>query len=348
MEKPELLSSDAGQSAARLVREMSRLYYLSRAIHVAAELGIAAHMSDEPITAASLAEKTGTDAAALTRLIRFLAAYRIFDERSPDRFCNTELSSVLCDDHPQSVCADLKRFRAPLWAAVGDLEHTIRTGESAFSHVHGVPFFQYLRENSELQRRFDDGMAGISNADDTAIASAYDFARFNRIVDVGGGRGGLLAQILIRAPNAMGVLFEQPQVLEAATRLDEASLMVRTEKVAGNFFDGVPDGADCYVIKGVLHDFDDEKCVRILSNCRRAMRAGGRVLIANQDLPVPIAGPHPNLTMDIQMMTLLTGRERVGAEWAEIFRRAGLRINNTIGTRVGFTLIEGIPIEHTH
>ena len=217
MEKPELLSSDAGQSAARLIREMSRLYYLSRAIHVAAELGIAAHMSGEPITAERLAEKTGTDAGALKRLICFLAAYRIFDERSPDKFCNTELSFVLCDDHPQSVCADLKRVRAPLWAAVGDLEHTIRTGHSAFSHVHGVPFFQYLRENSELQRRFDDGMARISDADDTAIASAYDFAGFNRIVDVGGGRGGLLAQILIRAPNATGVLFEQPQVLEAAT-----------------------------------------------------------------------------------------------------------------------------------
>ncbi len=345
MQRPELLSDDAGQSAARLIDEISRLFYLSRAVHVAAELGIADHMTGEPVTAASLAQKTGTEAAVLSRLMRFLAAYRIFEERSPDGFCNTELSSVLRDDHPQSVRANLRRIRAFWWSAVGDLEHTVRTGESAFSHVHGVRFFQYLRDNADIQRRFDDGMARVSDADDAAIASAYDFTRFERIVDVGGGRGGLLAQILTRAPNARGVLFDQPQVIAVATRLDDAGLSDRTEKIAGTFFDAVPGGADCYVIKGVLHDFDDGECVRILSNCRRAMRTGGHVLIANQDLPVPIVGPHRNLTMDIQMMTLLTGRERVRGEWAAIFRQAGLSIINSVETRVGFVLIDGIALE---
>jgi hypothetical protein len=206
-----------------------------------------------------------------------------------------------------------------------------------------VPFFQYLKSNEDIQKRFDEAMARISDTDDAAIASAYDFARFERIVDVGGGRGGLLVQILERAPDAVGVLFEQPQVVEVATRLDEADLLHRSEKIGGDFFEMVPDGADCYVIKGVLHDFDDDQCVAILSNCRKALSDGGCVLIANQDLPASIDGPHPNLTMDVQMMTLLHGRERSAHEWSNLFQQSGLKLGDAIQTDVGFTLVEGTP-----
>jgi C-methyltransferase len=343
MQKPELLSNDSEQSAARMIDEMSRLYYLSRAIHVAAELGIADQLAEERLPVASLAENTGTDGAALRRLLRFLSAYQVFEERAPDSFGNTDLSSVLRADHPQSVRANLRRIRTFWWSAVGELEHSIRTGDSAFSHVHGVPFFQYLKSNEDIQKRFDEAMARISDSDDAAIASAYDFTRFKRIVDVGGGRGGLLVQILKRAPDATGVLFEQPQVVEVATRLDEANLLDRSEKIGGDFFKGVPDGADCYVIKGVLHDFNDDQCVTILSNCRKALPEGGYVVIANQDLPASIDGPHPNLTMDIQMMTLLHGRERSVHDWSDVFRQSGLKLGDAIQTDVGFTLVEGTP-----
>jgi len=343
MQKPELLSSDAGQSAARMIDEMSRLYYLSRAIHVAAELGIADQLAEEPVTVTRLAENTGTNSGALKRLLRFLSAYRVFEERAPDSFCNTALSLVLRDDHPQSVRANLRRIRTFWWSAIGELEHSVLTGESAFSHAHGVPFFQYLKSNEDIQQRFDNAMARISDSDDSAIASAYDFTRFKRIVDVGGGRGGLLVQILERAPDAFGVLFEQPQVIEVATRLDEAGLLDRSEKIGGDFFETAPEGADCYVIKGVLHDFSDDQCVTILSNCCEALRDGGCVLIANQDLPASIDGPHPNLTMDVQMMTLLHGRERSVHEWSELFQKSGLKIGDAIQTDVGFTLVEGTP-----
>jgi C-methyltransferase len=300
-------------------------------------------LGDEPVGLGDLANKTGANAAALKRLLRFLSAYRVFEERSPDRFCNTTLSSVLRADHPNSVRANLRRMDASWWSAVAALEHSLRTGEAAFTHVHGMPFFQYLRANPEAQKRFDEGMALASDANDAAIAAAYDFKRCRRIVDVGGGRGGLLVQILGRAPEATGVLFEQPQVVEQPTRLQEAGLMERAELVAGDFFQSVPDHGDCYVIKGVLHDFDDQQCIRILTNCRTAMSGDGRVVIANQDLPSPVAGPHPNLTMDIQMMALLGGRERSAAEWSELFRRSGLRLSATSPTDVGFTLIEGKP-----
>jgi hypothetical protein len=253
------------------------------------------------------------------------------------------LSSVLRADHPNSVRASLRRIDESWWAAAGALAHSIRTGEAAFTHVHGIRFFEYLRTNADAQRRFDEGMAGSSDANDAAIAAAFDFARYRRIVDIGGGRGGLLMQILARAPDATGVLFEQPQVIERDTRLREAGLLGRAELVAGDFFQSVPAGGDCYVIKGVLHDFDDAQCVAILGNCRTAMRPDGCVVIANQDLPSPIDGPHPNLTMDIHMMTLLGGRERSAPEWSELFRGAGLALRATAPTEVGFTLIQALP-----
>ena len=344
MEKPELLSQDAGRSAASLIYEMSRLYYLSRAIQVAAELGIADRLADEPVALDQLAARTGTNAAALGRLLRFLAAYGVFRESPSERFSNTTLSLVLRDDDPHSVRANLRRVDRSWWSAAGALEHAVRTGEAAFRHVHGMPFFQYMKANAEAQKRFDEGMARYSDAHDAAIAAAFDFTRFRRIVDVGGGRGGLLRQILLRAPDAAGVLFEQPQVVEQARGLQAADPLSRAELVAGDFFAAVPAGGDCYVIKGVLHDFDDAQCVAILGNCRRAMRGDGCVVIANQDLPSRIDGPHPNLTMDLHMMTLLGGRERSAAGWSSLFRRAGLAARDGVETDVGFTLIEATPV----
>jgi|SRR5215470_14314520 len=344
MEKPDILSKEAGQSAARVVDEMSRLYYLSRAIHVAAELGIADCLTEAPVALEDIAEKTGTDATCLKRLLLFLSAYGIFVQTSDNMFCNTTLSSVLRSDHPNSVRAALRRIGDFWWSAVGQMEHAIRTGQSAFVHVHGVDFFQYLKASPDVQKRFDQGMASISDADDAAIAAAYEFGRFRRIIDVGGGRGGLLVQILKHVPAATGVLFEQPQVLERATRLADAGLGGRSEMVAGDFFKSVPAGGDCYVIKGVLHDFDDDHCVTILTNCRKSVTPQGRVVIANHDLPSIIDGPHPNLTMDIQMMTLLRGRERTIVDWSELFRRSGLEPGRTFQTSVGFVIVEGMPV----
>ncbi len=345
LERPELISAGANRSAARLMSEMSRLYYLSRAIHVAAELGIADLLGRGSHTIVEIAKSTGTNVAALGRLLRFLSAHDIFEETVAEAYSNTELSSVLSGDHPQSVRSNLRRIGDYWWSAVGNMEHSIRTGESAFTNFHGMPFFQYLGANADVQRRFDEAMADISDADDTAIAEAYEFSRFSRIVDVGGGRGGLLAQILLQAPDAQGVLFDQPQVVSKATRLEQSGLLARTELLGGDFFESVPDGGDCYVIKGVLHDFDDNECIRILSHCRTAMVEGGHVVIANQDLPSPVTGPHPNLTMDIQMMVLLTGRERDAEQWQNIFGESGLRMNSSVDTGVGFTLIDAVSAE---
>jgi hypothetical protein len=343
MDSPELLSTQAGQSAARLVDEMSRLYYLSRAIHVAAELGIADQLDGSSPRLDRIAEATETDADCLSRLLRFLSAYGIFEEKAPGQFCNTALSSVLRSDHPNSLRPSLRRIGAYFWSAVGEMEHSIRTGQPAFLHVHGVSFFHFLKANPAVQARFDEGMARISRADDAAIAAAYGFGRFRRIVDLGGGRGGLLVQILRRAPDARGILFEQPQVITRVARLGDDHVAERSELVAGNFFESVPAGADCYVLKGVLHDFDDVSCLKVLANCRGAMAPSGRIVIANQDLPSAISGPHPNLTMDIQMMTLLGGRERTITQWSALFHQCGLRLGDVFPTDVGFIVVEAAP-----
>jgi C-methyltransferase len=337
-----MLSKEAGQSADQTIDEMSRLFILSRAIHVVAELGLADHVGDEPISPDDLAEETGTNAAALTRLLIFLSAYGVFQEIPAGKFSHTELSSVFRTDHPNSVRTRIQRVGAIMWSPFGGMEHTIRTGESAFNHVHGASFFQYLKENSGLQKPFDEGMAQKSDIDDTAIAAAYNFNQFNCVVDVAGGRGGLLTQILLIAPDVKGILFEQPQVIDQATLPEERGLSERIKLVGGNIFESVVGGGDCYVIKGVLHDFDDEQCVTILSNCRKVMDADGRLVISNQDLPSPIDGPHPNLTMDILMMAMLSGRERSEPEWSELFHRSGLKFVSSIQTDVGFTLIEGM------
>src|SRR5262249_17900422 len=139
------------------------------------------------------------------------------------------------------------------------------------------------------------------------------------------------------------ILFEQPQVVAKVARLGDEHVAGRSELVGGNFFESVPAGADCYVLKGVLHDFDDASCIKVLSNCRAAMAPIGRIVIANQDLPSAIDGPHPNLTMDIQMMMLLGGRERTVAQWSALFRQCGLRLGDVFPTDVGFTVVEAAP-----
>ena len=154
-----------------------------------------------------------------------------------------------------------------------------------------------------------------------------------------------MTQILLAAPKSKGILFDQPQVIERATRLGESGLSDRSELIGGDFFESVPGGADCYVIKGVLHDFDDDQCVTILSHCRNAAHPNGHVVIANQDLPSPIVGPHPNLTLDINMMTVLNGRERSESDWSELFWRSGLSLGDAYRTDSLFTLIDGVPLK---
>jgi hypothetical protein len=223
---------------------------------------------------------------------------------------------------------------------MADLLYNIKTGESAFKHVCGVGFFDYLSAHPDAQVRFDRGMANVANAENPVVASAYDFGKFGRIVDVGGGRGGLLAEILKAHASPKGVLFDQPQVVAQPDYLKAAAVLDRCEVIGGNFFEAVPKGADAYVLKRIIHDWNDDTNEGILRRCRDAVVDGGRVLVV--DAVVPAGNEfHFSKPSDLLMMVLLDGRERTEADFRELFGRAGLKLNRIVPTASAVSIVEG-------
>lgn len=327
------------QSVREQVLEQSRAYVLSRAIHVAAELGVADHVSDTPVPVRELARLTATHPAYLERLLRFLAGHGIFAEVTPGEFIATPASDVFRDDAPSSLRPGLRMVNAAWWAAVGGIGHAVRTGEATFSSLHGETFFSYLKNHADDQRRFDAGMAANSRSSDDAIARAYDFSRAPVVLDIGGGRGGLIASIVEHHPSVKGILFDQPQVVERSI----LPVGERYARIGGDFFEGVPASADLYVVKGVLHDFDDEKASIILKNCRHVMSPQSRLLIVERMIS-PDNTPHQAKTIDLLMMALLGGRERSIPEWEALLRSANLALVQRYPTTSEFTIFECAPV----
>jgi hypothetical protein len=226
------------------------------------------------------------------------------------------------------------------WRAWGALLHGVETGEVAFQHLYGQPFFDFLVANPDKERTFAASMASISGAENDAIARAYDFGRFDRLVDVGGAHGHLLATILRRHRKLRGVLYDQPQVVGgAAARGFFQGIESRIETEGGDFFDSVPTGADGYMMKYIIHDWDDERCVRILGLCREAMAPGGRVLVV-ENVIEPGNRPSWGKLLDVNMLTLLTGKERTKAEFRELLARAGLQLRRVVPTASPISIVE--------
>ena len=299
---------DRGDSARDQVLALSRAYILSRAIHEAAELRVANHVGATPVSADGGARETHSQAPFLKRLLCFLAGHGIFREVSPGLFVATPLSDTFRDDAPGSLGPALRMVNAAWWSAVGDVGHAVTTGETAFSHLHGQGFFAYLKDHEADQARFDAGMACNSRGSDQAIARAYDFSQHRAVLDIGGGRGGLIRAIVENLAGVEGILFDQPQVVERSLLPSDGDLAKRCRRVAGDFFKEVPTGADVYCIKGVLHDFDDAQCGAILESCRRAMTAESKLFIVER-LIRHDNQPHQAKTIDLMMMALLGGEE---------------------------------------
>jgi hypothetical protein len=329
---------------ARLVNELATLSYLPRALHAVAETGVADFIGDAGASVGEVAAKTRTDAGALARVLHFLATYGVFEEIDPGTFRATPLSEVLRTDHPESVRRSI-RFYGLHWDGMAAMAHSLRTGEPGFPTATGLPYFAYLAADAARQRVFDDGMARLSAANDRAVVDAYDFAPFRLVVDVGGGRGGLVREILTRHAGARGVLFELPQALRDRPRLLVADLLDRCAVEAGDCFESVPRGGDCYVLKNVLHDHADDRCVRVLANCRAAMAPGGRVVVVDRFLPEVAAGPHPTAVLDMVMLVVFGGRERRRQEWDAIFAAAGLRVSRVLDTATELSIVEGVAAD---
>lgn len=303
-------------------------YWRSRVVYLAARLGIADVLRDGPLTVEEIAAEVEAHPRSLHRLLRALASLGIFRERA-GRFELTASAELLRGDSPESMRSLVLAIGDAPYAAWGEALHSIRTGEPAFDQVFGKSFFEHLAEGTEAGRVFDEAMRAQSDLSHAAVAEAYDFSRFRRVVDVGGGTGSLLERVLRANPEAEGVLLDRPHVVDRArARLAGSGLTERIEFVGGDFFTEVPAG-DAYLLAMVIHDWDDEQAVRILSACRRSLLPGGRVLLS--ELVVPLGNaPFFGKLLDLDMLVNVGGCERTEQEYRDLLDAAGLRLTGIV------------------
>ena len=318
--------------------------WITQAVYISAKLGVADLLQAQPRSCNSLAECTRTHPHALYRVLRALASVGIFHEDENRCFRLTPMAEHLRTDEPGS----LRAFAIMLgerehWRAWEGLMHSVQTGNCAFEQVFGMPHFEYFERHPESGRVFDAAMTSRSGSENQAIIAAYDFANARTVVEVGGGQGSLLEAILRINREARGVLFDLAQVIASArNRMEEAEQSTRCEFVAGDFFTAVPSGGDLYVLKKVIHDWDDERATVILSNCRRAMTAAGRLLLIE---PVVPEGNDPSFSKLLDLLMLVWtsgGLERTRAEHEALLSAAGFKLRRVIPTHVAVDLLEAV------
>lgn len=323
--------------------------WVSNAISAAAHFAIADHLESGPKSPKELASLTGTQERPLYRLLRANASFGVFTEQEDGRFAQTPLSEPLrtnadpCVRHMAMMLTDDWHIRA--WE---QLPWCVETGKPASYKLNGMPMFDWMAQHPEKTVNFNNAMTDLSSGDAAAVVESYDFSRFEHIVDVAGGHGALLAAILDQAPPSsrtpQGTLFDMPHVIEGAKKagiLDRFG--DRCTLQAGSFFESVPAGADAYIMKFIIHDWYDPECIKILGNCRKGIRPGGRLLVVDQ---VVKARNEPGVAklMDLEMLVLPGGMERTEQEFRELFAASGFRLERIIPTPALQYIIEGVPV----
>jgi O-methyltransferase domain/Dimerisation domain len=343
MPEQDCTAPDAPDSRVAL-RHMIMGFRVTQLIYVAAKLGIADHLRLGPQSVDSLAGVSGAHPRALYRLLRALASIGIFEEADDGRFHLTHLAEPLQTETSGSLRALAILYGDDsYYRAYGALLHSIMTGKSAFQHVHGQTLFEYLNEHPDAGGTFNQAMTAYSEQEIAAILGAYDFSRVSRVVDVGGGHGRLIAAILGANTQACGILFDQAPVVEGARDfIAQLELGSRCELVAGDFLHSVPAGGDLYILKSIIHDWDDETAVAILTNCRAVMTSQALLVLVERVVP-PGNGPSEAKLFDINMLMVLGGCERTEAEYKNLLEAAGFRMTDVIPTRSALSLIEGVP-----
>jgi O-methyltransferase domain/Dimerisation domain len=340
-------SAPAGRGGAphMMLRRLINGFQLSQAIHVAATLGIADLLSDGARTSDELARETETDPGALYRLLRALAAAGVFSEEEGRRFALTELGEGLRSDVPGNLAGWAAYFVGPAsWQAWGALGHSVRTGENAFRHVHGTDAWSWRADRPDESALFDRAMLTATRIMDSALIDGYDFGRFGTVVDVGGGNGALLATLLAAYPTLQGVLFDLPHVVSGADEvLGAAGVADRCRVVGGSFFDGgIPEEGDAYVLKAIVHDWEDEESQAILRACRAAMSDGDALLVIERVLGPPNEDLQTKL-IDLNMLVHPGGRERTLEEYDSLLQTAGFRLVGATPTPAAHSVIEAAP-----
>ncbi|WP_437224476.1 methyltransferase [Planctomicrobium sp. SH661] len=316
-------------------------YWVSQAIYAASKFQIADHLKAGPRSVAELAELSSTHAPSLYRLLRALASFGIFSEGEDGRFSLTPLAEPLQSDVPGSKRALALMSGDEQFRAWGEIDHSIRTGETAFDKVFGKPIFDYLGEHPDKAQIFDAAMVGIHGREASAILDSYDLSGLSVVADIGGGNGSQLTAILQRYPHLKGILFDLPHVIERAReKIHAAGLQDRCTLTTGSFFESVPTGADAYIMRHIIHDWDEEKCLAILRNCHRAMSADSKLLVVESVIP-PGNDPFPGKLLDLVMLIIPGGKERTEAEYRSLFDQAGFDLVKIVPTDSGVSVIEG-------
>jgi hypothetical protein len=312
-------------------------------VNVIARLSIADHVAAEPAGIGDLARTTRTNEDALYRVMRAASSCGVFKELEGRRFVHTPISEFLRSDHPQSLRPFVVFFPDPLhYRSYANLMHSVKTGETTGKVTVGKELFEYLKDHPEESAIFNAAMVNLTHMFVPAILEAYDFEGTQTLVDVGGGHGSVLATIIRRYPNMKGILYDLDHVIRGAEPyLKSAGVFERCRTIAGNFFDSVPSGGDTYIMKNIIHDWDDERALTILRNIRSALPDRGKLLLLEIVL-APGGDPLGSLA-DIEMMALPGGRERTVEEYRQLLSRAGLRLTRIVPTKSPQSVIEAVP-----
>jgi hypothetical protein len=318
---------------------------IHQALYAAAKLGVADLLKDGARTSSDLARQLNVNESALYRTLRLLASQSVFEEASPRTFANNGLSHFLCTGVPGSVRSILI-FKGSefLFEPFAEILYSIETGLPARAKLFGMESFEYLKTDPETARLFDDAMTGMSALVGPLVAAAYDFGKWESLMDVGGGNGILLAAILQRHTELRGVLADLPDTIQRARDRGflGGELASRSAMQPCDFFDEVPPGCRAYVMKHIIHDWDDERAHYILTNCRRAVPKNGALLLVEWALTEGNA-PSAGKFADVVMMLMTGGKERTGEEYRQLLGQAGFRLNQVISTVSGLNVIEALP-----
>jgi hypothetical protein len=328
-------------AAAQHIMRLGTGYIVSTALQTAVRLRISDKIAAGQSTVAALARDTGVNEDVLYRVLRLLASVGVFEEKQSREFANNLASSMVRSGVPGSL------FDMALWISdpvhlrvYADADYSVETGRPAIEKTFGVPVFEYFPKHPEVSEIFNNAMTSFSAAVVPAVVAAYDFGGIGTLVDVAGGHGGVLTAVLQQYPSIRGVLFDLDHVIAGAVpRIQQLGLADRCRTVSGDFFASVPEGADAYIMKHIIHDWDDDHAVTILKNIRKAMNPGGRVILLESVIR-PGNEPDFGKVIDLEMLLLPGGRERTEAEFRALFARAGFEVTRIVPNGSPLSVIE--------
>jgi hypothetical protein len=316
-------------------------YWISQALYVVAKLRVPDLLKDGPKTADELALVTQSHSRSLYRLLRALASVGVFVEDDAGRFSSAPLANCLRSDLPGSQHALAIMLGEQQYQAFGQLLYSVQTGKMGFDKVFGVPIFDYLQEHPEQAKVFDLAMVGVHGRETAAMLDAYDLSDIGCLADIGGGNGSVLTAVLQKYPKLKGILFDLPGVVERAkANIEACGLTARCQVAPGNFFESVTPGADAYLMRHIIHDWDDAKALAILRHVHTAMKADGKLLVVESVIP-PGNAPSFGKLLDLVMLVGPGGAERTETEFRKLYEAAGFRLTRIVPTKAEVCVIEG-------